>query len=620
MEDNTAGPSRASAPSADVVQGNTFTNKEGTAQEEAYITPRPSSSTPIHLKVDTKGKAKATDSDSSSSSSDSDSEDSPDGLSNASFESTPDWMRPIHGASADPSSSLSPPRSSGMQDYRQRTGSPESSLSPGGDRRIGEKNKRALGDTGEWRPGQPPPDTWPDSPTAKRMLIPSTSPRAPRGTFPVGSPPRREDFASASFSDFVPADSDEPRFEWRGPTQPTSPLTSARIRRPSSANFTPSVLSTAELESDDGSTDFDGEAWSAPTSSNVPDPEMDALVAEISKMLNIDNNGEALPQPIPVHTSDAYTDAGLESGFDGWHLSSSPGAATELSLMQVPMIDYEYDGPLDGESMEDYLSRTLHPDYVPPAYASHAAFQSFHFDPVGETTDPYSHLPHYAPPLEDEGNPFSVEEDDYLVPRGPVVRVEARVPSTTASDFSMPFQMSSARSAAQAADLIAEMQASGMLAQDSDAIAIDGELTPDDLLLLHNFGNLDLTSDEQMAWGAPGIDLGTAIDLSGVDLSDAIDLGGDFDLGGPHTEADDPFLAESINDFLFDFPTVDNAPFTPTTWPPAESFDQPGAEGALDAFDASFFGTNPQTFDWGNPDEAYHDPVQRTEDSVRRES
>ena len=56
----------------------------------------------------------------------------------------------------------------------------------------------------------------------------------------------------------------------------------------------------------------------------------------------------------------------------------------------------------------------------------------------------------------------------------------------------MPFQLSSARSAAQAADLIAEMQASGMLAQDPDAIAIDGELTPDDLLLLDNFGNLDL--------------------------------------------------------------------------------------------------------------------------------
>ena len=330
MEDNTAGPSRASAPSADIFQGNTFTNKEGTAQEEAYITPRPSSSTPIHLKVDTKGKANATDSDSSSSSSDSGSEDSPDGLSNASFESTPDWMRPIRGASADPSSSVSPPRSSGMPDYRQGTGSPESSLSPGGDRRIGEKNKRALGDTGEWLPGQPPPDTWPDSPTAKRMLIPSTSPRAPRGTFPVGSPPRREDFASASFSDFV--SDDEPRFEWRGSTQPTSPLTSARIRRPSSANFTPSVLSSAELESDDGSTDFDGEAA---TSSNVPDPEMDALVAEISKMLNIDNNGEALPQPIPVHTSDAYTGAGLESGsffglaFDGM-LKVAPSKLTSV--------------------------------------------------------------------------------------------------------------------------------------------------------------------------------------------------------------------------------------------------------------------------------------------------
>ena len=182
----------------------------------------------------------------------------------------------------------------------------------------------------------------------------------------------------------------------------------------------------------------------------------------------------------------------------------------------------------------------------------------------------------------------------------------------------MPFQMSSARSAAQAADLIAEMQASGMLAQDTDAIAIDGELTPDDLLLLDNFGNLDLTSDEQMAWGAPGIDLGTGIDLSGVDLSDAIDLGGDLDLGGPLTEADDLFITENVNDFLFDFPTTDNAPFMPTTWPPAESFDdQPGA---LDAFDASFFGTNPQTFDWGDPDEAYHGPVQRTEDSVRRES
>ncbi|KAI5895256.1 uncharacterized protein SCHCODRAFT_01188222 [Schizophyllum commune H4-8] len=617
MEDNAVGSSRASVLSADIVQGNTSTSEEGTAQEETYITPRPPSSTPIHLKVDTKGKAKATDSDSSSS--DSDSEDSPDRLSNASFESTPDWMRPIRGASVDPSSSVSPPHPNQMQDYRQRTGSPESCLSPGGDRRIGEKNKRAPGDTGEWLPGQPPPDTWPDSPTAKRMLIPSTSPRAPRGTFPVGSPPRREDFASATFSNFVP--DDEPRFEWRG-TQPTSPVTSARIRRPTSANFTPSVLSSAELESDDGSTDFDGEAQSAPTSSNMQDPEMDALVAEISKVLSFDNNGEALPQPIPVHTSDAYTDTGLESGFDGWHLSSSPGVATEVALMQVPMIDYEHDGPLDGETLDDYLSRTLNPDYVQPAYASQAAFQNFHFDPVGETTDPYSHLPHYAPPLENEENPFSVEEDDYLVPRGPVVRVEARVPSTATSDFSMPFQMSSARSAAQAADLIAEMQASGMLAQDTDAIAIDGELTPDDLLLLDNFGNLDLTSDEQMAWGAPGIDLSTGIDLSGgVDLSDAIDLGGDFDLGGPLTEADDPFLAETANDFLFDFPTADNAPFTPTMWPPADSFDeQPSGAGVLDAFDASFFGTNPQAFDWGNPDEVDHDPVHRAGDSVRRES
>ncbi|KAL1748205.1 hypothetical protein HDZ31DRAFT_71768 [Schizophyllum fasciatum] len=555
----------------------------------ASVAPPPSSSTPI-LKVDTKGKGRATESDSSSSS-DSDEADSPDRLSSASFDSTPEWMRPL-----DPSSSVSPPRADHLHARRPSGIDPGPSLSPNDERRVGEKNKRAIGDTGEWVPGQPLPDTWPDSPSAKRPLPSSRT--GPRNTFPVGSPPRKEDIdpsvVSAAFSDFLPENG---RLDWRG-IQGTSP--SARIRRPTSANFTPSVLSSAELESDSGDADLDYEEQPQSGGTSMPDPLMDALAAEVSRMLNFDsamNTTDSHGQPIPVHTSDTYANAdaiaALGSGLDDWFSSSSPGATAHPSLFQVPMYDLHDGGPLDDEPLEDYLSRTLQPSYPPLSASpwSSGDYLNLSANPAWDFADLSSSLPTFTP-ADDADTLMMPAQPDAIPDVRPYTEAEERVtgvaPPTSDFEFFMPFRMSSARSAAQAADLIAQMQESGMLAPQADTANVEGQLTADDLLLLDG---MDFTTDEWSTWGSAAAELG----------------------------ATDP--ADMSNEPLFDFPVLANEPFELSAWDPPEMSGPMQHPGPLDAFDASFFGLNSHTFDWGAFEDSGINPVHRADDNnhVERE-
>lgn len=554
-------------------------------------------------KKDVKGKSRATD----SSSSDSDTTDSGevDSTTSSGRHSAPQWQTGHVTATGTPSPSRSneTDASKAIMDFLAAT------LPQDEDRSVGQKYKRATTDTGEWLPGEPLPDTWPER-AIKRT--PAQSPRAPmRGTFPVGSPPTREEMArrlaSAKLGDWTSrhlSNASDTDWDMTSESSVTAPsldfMVPGSVPYPTSSNLTPSVLSAEELCYEEGGTSSDVlqmQYGCLSATSAASDPLMDALADEIAQILSLDGaDSTAHPssQPIPIHFNDTRIDdnaiTALENEFGAWDMSTSPryiNVYEDPSLFSTSMYSTIEDVPRDGESMEDYLSRTLQPDYSQSDYSQSFASPWSVKDTSPLPTDTvwdFADLSASLPTVPTTPTAYQSE--------APVTRLPVAAPSTSAFTFSMPFQVSEAQGAVGAAELIAEMQRTGALPSEPlDGLTAEArELMFDDAVFS--------TDDLETTWDP------AAFASSGDALVDK--------------STSEPFLIDHMLGLMESYPpTTGTVASASSSLELANAFDVYPSNNTLDSFDSSLFGLNTQAFDWGDGSDGL-DPVDRTSSDVER--